>query len=116
MVAGSSPVTHPKSKPRDPKHHRVSPQVGGEMNAKRFLVSSVLFLALSLAVASTAKAVSLENRSPGEISLLVGLSVADEELVGANTGPDTSPLFGLRWAAKLSPRASDCGSTRFFGF
>ena len=74
------------------------------MNAKRVLVSSVLFLALSLAVAGPARAVSLENRSPGEISLLVGLSVADEDLVGANTGPDTSPLFGLRWAAKLSPR------------
>ena len=74
------------------------------MNAKRFLVSSALTFSLALAATAAARATTLENRPSGEISLLLGASVADEDLVGANTGPDTSPLFGLRWAAKLSPR------------
>ena len=74
------------------------------MNANRFVVSSALCLALLAAGASAPGAATLENRPPGEFSLLVGLHVADEDLVAAGTGPGYSPLFGARWAAKLSPR------------
>jgi outer membrane protein OmpA-like peptidoglycan-associated protein len=73
------------------------------MNAKRFLVLSALCLSLFVADASAARAATLENRPPGEFSLLVGLHVADEDVVAADTGPGMSPLFGARWAAKLSP-------------
>ena len=102
VVAGSIPVIHPKPNPRDPSCERVSPEVGGEMNAKRFLVAWIL-LALSLGGVARATAVPLESRPPGEIGFLLGLSRADEDLVGAGDGSDTSPLFGLRWAARLSP-------------
>jgi len=76
------------------------------MNARRIVVTSVSVLMLQLLGASTAhaKSYSLENRPPGEISLLFGGRLADEDLVDAETGPDIGPIAGLRWAAKLSPR------------
>ena len=74
------------------------------MHAKQFLVSTALCLSLILGAAMAAHAATLENRPPGEFSLLLGLHVADEDLVAANTGPSLSPLFGARWAVKLAPR------------
>lgn len=39
----------------------------------------------------------------GEFGLFTGMSRADQDLVGPNQTPDTSPLFGLRWAVRLNP-------------
>jgi len=76
------------------------------MNVRRIVVTSVSVLMLHLlgASAAHAKSYSLENRPPGEISLLFGGRLADEDLGAADTGPDIGPIVGLRWAAKLSPR------------
>lgn len=75
------------------------------MRTRRWLMVA-LFAALTLALTGCpAIAADEDTRDQvGEFGIFVGLSIADEDLVGNGDGSDTSPLVGLRWAARISPR------------
>jgi outer membrane protein OmpA-like peptidoglycan-associated protein len=75
------------------------------MRTRRWLTVA-LFAALTLALTGC-PAIAADNderKYVGEFGIFVGMSVADEDLVGDGDGSDTSPLFGLRWAARISPK------------
>jgi OOP family OmpA-OmpF porin len=75
------------------------------MRTRRWLTVA-LFAALTLVVTGC-PAIAAEDdtrQQVGEFGILVGVSIADEDLVGSGEGSDTSPLIGLRWAARLSPK------------
>lgn len=76
------------------------------MKSDRLLISIVLIaFAVSLLAATASAAGSNDDRKfVGEFGPLIGMNWADEALVGNGKGPDASPLFGLRWATRLSPR------------
>jgi outer membrane protein OmpA-like peptidoglycan-associated protein len=76
------------------------------MKSDRLLISIVLIaFAIPLFAASALAAGSNDDRKfVGEFGPLLGMNWADEALVGNGTGPDASPLFGLRWATRVSPR------------
>lgn len=68
-------------------------------------ITVALFAALTLAVTGCPAIAAEEDtrRQIGEFGIFAGMSIADEDLVGNGEGSDTSPLIGLRWAARLSP-------------
>ena len=69
-------------------------------------LTAVLLAALTLAVTGC-PAIAADNddrRQVGEFGIFAGISVADEDLVADGEGGDSSPLIGLRWAARISPR------------
>jgi outer membrane protein OmpA-like peptidoglycan-associated protein len=76
------------------------------MKSDRLLISIVLFaFAAALLAAPACAAGSNDDRKfVGEFGPIIGVDWADEALVGNGHGPDSSPLFGLRWATRLSPR------------
>jgi len=76
------------------------------MKSDRLLISIVLIaFAISLFAAPALAAGSNDDRKfVGEFGPLIGVHWSDEALVGNGHGPDSSPLFGLRWATRLSPR------------
>jgi outer membrane protein OmpA-like peptidoglycan-associated protein len=75
------------------------------MRTRRWLTVA-LFAALMLSVTGC-PAIAADNddrRQVGEFGIFVGMSMADEDLVADGDDGDSSPLIGLRWAARLSPR------------
>src|SRR5215470_7056857 len=76
------------------------------MKSDRVLISIVLIaLAVPLFAAQAVAAGSNDDRKfVGEFGPLLGVHWSDEALVGNGKGPDSSPLFGLRWAVPVSPR------------
>lgn len=76
------------------------------MKSDRLLITVVLiaFAAAMLAGPACAAGTNDDRKFVGEFGPLIGVNLADEALVGKGTGPDYSPLFGLRWGVPLSPR------------
>jgi len=76
------------------------------MKSDRLLISIALFaFAVLLFAAPAGAAGSNDDRKfVGEFGPLIGVNWADEALVANGHGPDSSPLFGLRWGVPLSPR------------
>jgi OOP family OmpA-OmpF porin len=65
-----------------------------------------LFAALALAVTGCPAIAANDDgrRQVGEFGIFVGMSFADREMVADGEGGDTSPLIGLRWAARMTPK------------
>jgi len=76
------------------------------MKSDRLLISIVLiaFAVFLFAGPVLAAGPNDDRKFVGEFGPLIGVHWSDEALVGNGKGPDSSPLFGLRWATRLSPR------------
>jgi len=75
------------------------------MRMRRWL--TVAFLALLTLAITGCPAIAANDdgrRQVGEFGIFAGMSFADEDMVADGEDGDTSPLIGLRWAARMAPR------------